>query len=125
MTYFISMLLLLITLSSNADSNQAESNKVIESKPTVEKPTTQVPHNNGTGGLLKNTIIEPIENFNSISKKTITPKVAAPKTTTTKIAIKEKQKVISNSAALPTQSEQKMGIKTKEKLKESIPTEKE
>ena len=125
MTYFISMLLLLITLSSNADSNQTEGNKVIESKLTVEKPTTQVPHNNGTDGLLKNTIIEPIENFNSISKKTITPKVAAPKATTSKNVTKEEQQAISNSAALPTQSEQKVEIKTKEKLKESIPTEKE
>lgn len=125
MAYFISMLLLLITLASNADSNQAESNKVTESKPTVEKPTTQVPHNNGTDGLLKNTIIEPIENFNSISKKTITPKVAAPKATTSKNVTKEEQQAISNSAALPTQSEQKVEIKTKEKLKESIPTEKE
>jgi len=124
MTYFISMLLLLITLSSNADSNQAESNKVTESKLTVEKPTTQVPHNNGTDGLLKNTIIEPIENFNSISKKIITPKVDAPKATTSKIATKEQQ-AISNSAALPTQSEQKIEIKTQEKLKENTATEKQ
>ncbi|WP_025565513.1 hypothetical protein [Psychromonas sp. SP041] len=124
MTYFISMLLLLITLSSNADSNQAKSNKVIESKPTVEKPTTQVPHNNGTGGLLKNTIIEPIENFNSISKKTITPKAAIPKATTSKIASKEKQQTISHSAALPTQRQQKVEIKTKENIKESLTTEK-
>lgn len=69
MTYFITILLLLITLSSNA-----ESNKRIESKSIVQKLTTQVPHNNGTDGLLKNTIIEPIENFNSFSKKTLTQK---------------------------------------------------
>lgn len=72
MTYFITILLLLITLSSNA-----ESNKLIQSKSTVQKPTTQVPHNNGTNGLLKNTIIEPIGNFNSLSKKTLTQQAVA------------------------------------------------
>lgn len=74
MTYFISMLLLLITLSSHADSS-----KLTESKSTAQKTTTQVPHNNGTDGLLKNTIMEPIENFNSLSKKMITQKAESVK----------------------------------------------
>jgi hypothetical protein len=118
MTYFISLLLLLITLSSNADSNQAESNKVIESKPTVEKPTTQVPHNNGTDGLLKNTIIEPIENFNSISKKIVSPKIPTPK-----VATKEVQQTMPDSSATSTEKQQKIEIKT-QRIKEDITIEK-
>lgn len=35
-------------------------------EPAVKAP---VPHNNGTHSLLKNTYIEPIENFNSLSRK--------------------------------------------------------
>ena len=103
MTYFISMLLLLITLPINAESSQAESSKVIESKLAVDKSATQVPHNNGTDGLLKNTIIEPIENFNSISKKVTPPK--------------EKQQATSNSSALPTQNQGKVEIETKKSRK--------
>ncbi|MEL0657657.1 hypothetical protein V6255_00770 [Psychromonas arctica] len=117
MTYFISMLLLLITLSSNADSNSAESSKIIKSKSTEQKTTTQVPHNNGTDGLLKNTIIEPIENFNNLSKKVAVPKAPIPKVVT-----KEVQQTTPESSAAPTEKQQKIEIKT-QRIKEDITIE--
>ncbi|WP_409440188.1 hypothetical protein [Psychromonas sp. GE-S-Ul-11] len=66
MHYFISLLFTLVIFSVGA-----------------EEKDSAVPHNNGTQGLLKNTFIEPIDNFNSIgselnktksSEKTPTPK---------------------------------------------------
>ena len=114
MTYFISILLLLITLSSNAGSSGTESSKIIKSKSAEQKTTTPVPHNNGTDGLLKNTIIEPIENFNSLSKKIAVPKAPIPKVVT-----KEVQQTTPDSSAAPTERQQKIEIKT-QRIKEDI-----
>jgi len=77
MPYFISLLFTLLIFSVEAE----------EKSTTTIKSDTAVPHNNGTQGLLKNTFIEPIENFNSIGSelnKTTSPeKTATPKQQTT------------------------------------------
>jgi hypothetical protein len=59
MHYFISLLFILIIFSVEA----ADTNS------TITKSNGAVPHNNGTQGLLKNTYIEPIDNFNSIGSE--------------------------------------------------------
>jgi hypothetical protein len=73
MHYFISLLFTLVIFSVGAE----------EKGSATAKSDSAVPHNNGTQGLLKNTFIEPIDNFNSIgselnktksSEKTPTPK---------------------------------------------------
>jgi len=58
MLYLINLLLLFIPIVIHAED--------VEIKQL--KSTTAVPHNNGTSGLLKNIIIDPIENFNIVVK---------------------------------------------------------
>tara|TARA_R110001583_G_scaffold6499_4_gene32869 strand:- start:121 stop:393 length:273 start_codon:yes stop_codon:yes gene_type:complete len=57
MLYLINLLLLFIPLSTHAEGVEIKQLK-----------SAAVPHNNGTGGLLKNIVIDPIENFNIVVK---------------------------------------------------------
>lgn len=71
MSYLISLLLIFMVFSLHADnlingkSTDNDHNTVIE----TSAPKNAVPHNNGTNGLLKNTFIEPIDNFKRIKAK--------------------------------------------------------
>lgn len=64
MHHFISILFALIIFSVEASEKRA----------APVKSDTAVPHNNGTQGLLKDTYIEPIDNFNSIGSEYKKPK---------------------------------------------------
>jgi len=68
MHYFISSMLLIMTIHLPVNAQQSQTPQ--------QKKDSAVPHNNGTQGLLKNTFIEPIENFNNISKDKETNKLS-------------------------------------------------
>jgi hypothetical protein len=111
--YLLTLLFTLVTLSIGAE----EANISI-------KKSTAVPHNNGTDGLLKNTLMEPIDNFKRLKIKSSTnPVKTAQPVTEVNQAITVTESALVNIDKTNISSNGQSKIKDGEQVKKTNDTE--